>query len=124
MSRAEGPIIGIVGVVGGSDGEVARQLTGLEQHPPPGLGGLEVRADLLSASAAALEVIDRVKSRWPVIFTVRRRDLKSSGAKYYRRRRTSARTLAPVPWSRAALCAKIVGPSGPMAPFADKFHSP
>ena len=52
---SEFPIRGVVGVVGGSDDEVRRQLARLEELP--GIAGVEVRADLFTSCAAALHML-------------------------------------------------------------------
>lgn len=67
--RSAFPIAGVVGVIGGPDDEVGRQLTRLESLPA--LGGVEIRADLFETCAAGLALTERLKDRWPVLFTVR-----------------------------------------------------
>lgn len=63
------PVRGVVGIVGGPEDEVRRQVACLEGTGP---GGVEVRADLFPARADALSVIGRLRDRLPVLFTVRR----------------------------------------------------
>ncbi|MGH7337883.1 MAG: type I 3-dehydroquinate dehydratase, partial [Myxococcota bacterium] len=63
------PITGVVGVIGGSDEEVGRQLACLEGLPA--LGGVEIRADLFATRDAPLALTERLRDRWPVLFTVR-----------------------------------------------------
>ena len=74
---SEFPIRGVVGVVGGSDDEVRRQLARLEELP--GIAGVEVRADLFTSCTAALPMIEGLADRWPVLFTAR---LKAEGGAY------------------------------------------
>ena len=74
---SEFPIRGVVGVVGGSDDEVRRQLARLEELP--GIAGVEVRADLFTSCAAALHMIEGLANRWPVLFTAR---LEAEGGAY------------------------------------------
>ncbi|MCZ6795670.1 MAG: type I 3-dehydroquinate dehydratase [Planctomycetota bacterium] len=64
---ADFPLRGVVGVL---DGAAADDV--LAGRPlPDGLGGVELRADLAPSAEAALDVLSRLATRLPVLFTVR-----------------------------------------------------
>ena len=64
------PLRGIVGVI---DREAAADVMAGEALPDC-LGGVELRADLLPSRTMALELLDRVQGRLPVLFTARLRE--------------------------------------------------
>ena len=74
---SEFPVRGVVGVVGGSEDEVRRQRQRLEELP--GIGGVEVRADLFASCDAALHTLEDLADRWPILFTAR---LEAEGGAY------------------------------------------
>ncbi|MCH2376602.1 MAG: hypothetical protein MK538_20635, partial [Planctomycetes bacterium] len=80
MSGAEPfPICGIVGILSGENGEADRVLREVASNSPPGLGGLEIRADLFPTLDEAVAMVEQAAKVRPVLFTVR---LKSHGGRF------------------------------------------
>lgn len=84
------PICGIVGILSGENGEADRVLSEVASNSPPGLGGLEIRADLFPTLDEAVAIVEEAAKVKPVLFTVR---LKSHGGRFDGDEKTRVRAI-------------------------------
>lgn len=73
------PITGGLGILAGSEREIAPWIEAIEARQIAGLGGVEIRADLLKSPEFALRLVERLCEAVPILFTAR---LKEQGGAY------------------------------------------